>query len=208
MLWCIPPFWFGFSHKTWMMLVPSLCTHQTLHQHTSLSLQSWNPYWKDDNLSLFRRLKKIHWQSYTVLQKRHSRNASQTVRNAGSDKKWRQVLQRGKSPTATMWENDLYKLFGIFTDRPRTQKPNYLSNKPLFQCQSDQLATCITATTMMLSWNYSTWNTSAISCCVGTGPPDSAGVATGLVVSVSLLTEKQHHPEQLLDTIAESKKLK
>jgi hypothetical protein len=24
------------------------------------------------------------------------------------------------------WENDLYTLFGIFTDRPRTQKPNYL----------------------------------------------------------------------------------
>ena len=74
--------------------------------------------------------------------------------------------------------------------------------------QSDQLATFITATTMMLSWNYSTWNTSAISCCVGTGPPDSAGVATGLVVSVSLLTEKQHHLEQLPDTIAESKKSK
>jgi hypothetical protein len=24
------------------------------------------------------------------------------------------------------WENDLYTLFGSFTDRPRTQKPNYL----------------------------------------------------------------------------------
>jgi len=41
-----------------------------------------------------------------------------------------------------------------------------------------------------------------------TGPTDPAGIATGLVVSVSLLTEKQHHLEQLLDTIAESKKIK
>lgn len=106
------------------------------------------------------------------------------------------------------WENNLYKLFGIFTERPRAQKPNYLLNKPPFHMTISQLATCITATTMMLSWNYSTWNTSAISCCVGTGPPDSAGVATGLVVSVSLLTEKQHHLEQLLDTIAESKQIK
>jgi hypothetical protein len=61
---------------------PSLCTHQTLHQHTSFCLPSWNPYWKDYDLSLFRRVKKIHWQSYTVLQKRHSRNASERGLNA------------------------------------------------------------------------------------------------------------------------------
>jgi len=36
-------------------------------------------------LSLTRRLKKLHWQSCAVFQKRHSRNASKTRRNAGSN---------------------------------------------------------------------------------------------------------------------------
>jgi len=38
-----------------------------------------------DNLSLFRRVKKICWQSYAAFQMRHSRNASKTGRNAGSN---------------------------------------------------------------------------------------------------------------------------
>jgi len=33
-------------------------------------------------------------------------------------KGWKAQQQQSK------WENDLYKLFGIFTDRPHTQKPN------------------------------------------------------------------------------------
>ena len=52
---------------------------------TSFSSPSSNPYWKDDNLSLSRKLKKIHHQRYAIFQKTHSRNASKTGRNTGSD---------------------------------------------------------------------------------------------------------------------------
>jgi hypothetical protein len=82
-------------------------------------------------------------------------------------------------------------------------------NKNLFQKQPfyikvGQLATFIIATTAMTSWHYSTWNTSAISCSDATALIDPAGVACGLTVNASLPTEKQHHLERWLDTIAGS----
>jgi len=46
---------------------------------------SWYPYWKDDDLSLSRRLKEIRRKSYAIFHKRHSRNACRTARNAGSN---------------------------------------------------------------------------------------------------------------------------
>jgi hypothetical protein len=52
---CIPPFWFMiFSQNLRWSLSPSL---QTLHQHTSVSSPRQYLYWKDDDLSLSRRLK-------------------------------------------------------------------------------------------------------------------------------------------------------
>jgi len=81
----IPPYWFViFSHNMRRRSSHSVHIRQTLHQQTSFSSPSWNPYWIDDDLSLSRKLKKISWCSYAVFQKRHSRNASKTGRNAGS----------------------------------------------------------------------------------------------------------------------------
>jgi hypothetical protein len=85
-LWCIRPFWFViFSQNMRWSSSSRLCTHQTMHQQTSFSSPCWNPYWKDDNLSLLRRLLKICWQNYAVFQRRYSRNASKSGRNAESD---------------------------------------------------------------------------------------------------------------------------
>ena len=85
-LWCICPFWFViFSQNMKRSLSSGLCTRQTLHQQTSFSSPCWNPYWKDDNLSLSRRLWKICCQSYAVFQKYYSRNASKSGRITESD---------------------------------------------------------------------------------------------------------------------------
>jgi hypothetical protein len=74
--------WFViFSQNMRRRSSPSLCTHQSLH----FSSPSWNSHWKDNDLSLPRRLKKIDWKSYAKFQNRHSRNASKTGRNPGSD---------------------------------------------------------------------------------------------------------------------------
>ena len=65
MLWHIYPSWFMiFSQNMRQCLSPSLCTWQNSHQQTYISLPCWNPYWKDDNLRLSRRLKRIHWDWY------------------------------------------------------------------------------------------------------------------------------------------------
>ena len=49
--------WFMiFSQNVRWHSSPSLFTHQTLHQQTYFSSPTWNPYWKEDNLSLSRSL--------------------------------------------------------------------------------------------------------------------------------------------------------
>jgi hypothetical protein len=196
-----------FPLKTWMTLVPSLFIRQTLHQHTSFSLPSWNPYWNNDDLNLFRRLKE---NSLTDLHSTTKEAFQEWFQNWKKCFIVEESIAKGKKPNShKVGEKMIYINCSesLQTDLTHRNQINFWTNHHS-TWQSVQLATCITATTMMLSWNYSTWNTSAISCCVGTGPPDPAGVATGLVASVSLLTEKQHHLEQLLDTIAESKKSK
>jgi len=89
-----------FSHKIWddghppACILSRPCTGGLLSSSSSCSL-----YWKDDDLTVSRRLKKICWQSYTLFQKRHSRNASETGWGV-MHLKWRRVLQRGQRPLA------------------------------------------------------------------------------------------------------------
>ena len=174
-----------------------------MHQHTSFSLPSWNPYWKDENLEIKENsLAELHSITKEAFQ--------EWFQNWKKCFIVEESTAKGKKPNSHKVSEKIIYINcseSLQTDLAHRNQTNFWTNHHT-TWQSDQLATCITATTMMLSWNYSTWNTSAISCCVGTGPPDPAGVATGLVVSVSLLTEKQHHLEQLLDTIAESEKPK
>ena len=60
----ILPFWFVIlSQNMRQCSSPSLRTRQTLHQGSSSSSTSWNPYWKDEDLRLSRWVKKIRWQS-------------------------------------------------------------------------------------------------------------------------------------------------
>jgi hypothetical protein len=75
-----------FSHPKWedARTYHSVHTRQTLHQQTSFSSPSWNPCWREDDLSLSRKLKKIRWYSYAVFQKRHSRNVSKMEETLGA----------------------------------------------------------------------------------------------------------------------------
>jgi len=83
----VAPTWRALAHFSLL-----ICDFLTKHEVTLVSqppylprfAPSRNPYWKDD-LSLLRRLKKIHWLIYAVFQKRHSRNTSKTGRNTGSN---------------------------------------------------------------------------------------------------------------------------
>jgi hypothetical protein len=74
-----------FSHKTWddthppASILTRPCTSGLLSIHWADFCTARITIW------VSRRLKKIHWQSCAVFQKRHSRNASKTGRNAGSD---------------------------------------------------------------------------------------------------------------------------
>ena len=68
----IAPFWSAiFSQNTRWCSSPSLHNHKTLHQWTSSSSTSWNLYWKDDNLSLSRWLKKSLWKFMKNIQEWH-----------------------------------------------------------------------------------------------------------------------------------------
>jgi hypothetical protein len=102
MLQCISSFSFMiFSQNMRQHSSPSLLTHQTLHQQTSFSSPSWNPYWKDDNLSLLRRLKKIpcratHYSTRGIPEMRPK--LEETLR--ALYKKWRRVLRGEQSPVA------------------------------------------------------------------------------------------------------------
>ena len=74
-----------FSHKAWddthppASILTRPCTSGLLSIHRAEIHTERITIW------VSRRLKKIHWQSYAVFQKRHSGNASKTGRNAGSD---------------------------------------------------------------------------------------------------------------------------
>jgi len=72
-----------FSHKIWDDAHPPACVlFKTLHRQTPFPYSSCIVYWKDDDLTVSGRFKKIRWQSYALFQKRHSRNASKTGQGA------------------------------------------------------------------------------------------------------------------------------
>ena len=143
----IPPYWFViFSHNMRRRSSHSLRTRQTLHQQTYFSSPSWNPYWRDDDLSLSRKLKKIRWYGYALFQKRHSRNASKSGRNAGND------VQRVKGGTSKGTKPSNSKV---------SEKTNYLNCSD--SLRTDLIIQKVVADLMALMSSYSLiqiWNIS------------------------------------------------
>ena len=92
-----------FSHETWDDAHPPACVlSRPCTQQTSFPSSSCSLYWKDDDLTVLRRFKKIHWQSYALFQKRHSRNGAKTGRNAGSNVwKVEESTSKGTNPNSS-----------------------------------------------------------------------------------------------------------
>jgi hypothetical protein len=82
---CFPVFWFTIfftKHETTLNPQPPYLPE--FAPADFFLFTNLNPHWKDNDFSLLRRLKKIRWQSYALLQNRHSRDVSKTGINAGS----------------------------------------------------------------------------------------------------------------------------
>ena len=96
------PFWFMiFSQNIVHRSFLSLHTHQTLHQWTSFSLPSWNLYWKDNDLSPLRRLRKFAGRATQYSKRGISEMLPKLEETLGVIyKEWRRVFWRVRCPLA------------------------------------------------------------------------------------------------------------
>jgi len=96
------PFWFViFSQNIAHPSSLSLHTHQTLHHWTSFSSPSWNLYWKDDDLSPSRKLRKFSGRATHYSKRGIPEMLPKLEEMLGvMYKEWRRVLWRGWCPVA------------------------------------------------------------------------------------------------------------